>query len=82
MDKPAVGLNLYIKRGIEELRSLSVITASEVRIGKMTEWYDCSKAINELGLPQTPVDMAIRKALNWFEENGYLRRPKGITLEN
>jgi dihydroflavonol-4-reductase len=52
-----------------------VVTASEVRIGKMTEWYDCSKAVNELGLPQTPVDMTIRKALNWFEENGYLRRP-------
>ena len=40
----------------------------------MTEWYDCSKAVNELGLPQTPIDMTIRKALNWFEENGYLRK--------
>lgn len=51
-----------------------VVTAGEVRIGRMTEWYDCSKAVNELGLPQTPVDMTIRKALHWFEENGYLRR--------
>ncbi len=49
-----------------------VVTASEVRIGKMTEWYDCSKAVNELGLPQTPIDMTVRKALNWFRENGYL----------
>jgi dihydroflavonol-4-reductase len=49
-----------------------IVTASEVRIGKMTEWYDCSKAINELGLPQTPIDLTIRKALNWFKENGYL----------
>jgi len=49
-----------------------VVTASEVRIGKMTEWYDCSKAVNELGLPQTPIDVTIRKALNWFRENGYL----------
>ena len=49
-----------------------VVTASEVRIGKMTEWYDCSKAVNELGLPQTPIDTTIGKALTWFQENGYL----------
>lgn len=50
-----------------------IVTASEVRIGRMTEWYDCSKAVHELGLPQTPIDTTIRKALNWFRENGYLR---------
>lgn len=49
-----------------------VVTASEVRIGKMTEWYDCSKAVNELGLPQTPIDVTIRKALDWFRKNRYL----------
>ncbi|MEN6476063.1 MAG: hopanoid-associated sugar epimerase [Syntrophaceae bacterium] len=50
-----------------------LVTASEVRIGKMMEWYDCSKAVNELGLPQTPIEMTIQKALNWFKEHGYLR---------
>ena len=50
-----------------------LVTASEVRIGKMTEWYDCSKAVNELGLPQTPIEQTIRKALNWFNENGYMK---------
>ena len=49
-----------------------VVTASEVRIGKMTEWYDCSKAVNELGLPQTPIETTIKKAINWFKENGYI----------
>jgi len=49
-----------------------VITASEVRIGRMTEWYDCSKAVKELGLPQTPIEETIQKAIRWFEENGYL----------
>jgi dihydroflavonol-4-reductase len=49
-----------------------VVTASEVRIAKMREWYDCSKAVNELGLPQAPIDIAIRKAVTWFRENGYL----------
>jgi dihydroflavonol-4-reductase len=49
-----------------------LVTAGEVRIGKMTEWYDCSKAVNELGLPQTPIDITIRKALAWFRGHGYL----------
>ena len=51
-----------------------LVTASEVRIGKMTEWYDCSKAVNELGLPQTPIEETIQKALNWFESNGYFHK--------
>jgi dihydroflavonol-4-reductase len=38
----------------------------------MTEWYDCSKAVNELGLPQTPIETTIKKAINWFKENGYI----------
>jgi dihydroflavonol-4-reductase len=49
-----------------------VVTASEVKIGRMTEWYDCSKAAKELGLRQTPIEITIRKAINWFQENGYL----------
>ena len=49
-----------------------VVTAGEVRIAKMREWYDCSKAVNELGLPQTPIDVTVRKAITWFRANGYL----------
>jgi len=51
-----------------------VVTASEIRIGKKQEWYDCSKAVKELGLPQTPVRTAVEKALNWFRENGYIKK--------
>jgi dihydroflavonol-4-reductase len=50
------------------------VAACEVRIGKMMEWYDCSKVVNELGLPQTPIQINIKKALNWLSENGYLTR--------
>lgn len=49
-----------------------VFTAGEIRIGKMMEWYDCSKAVNEIGLPQTPIEISIGKALAWFRQNGYL----------
>ena len=48
-------------------------TASELKIGRKYEFFDCSKAVKELGLPQTPVRTSIEKALNWFGENGYLR---------
>jgi len=37
-------------------------------------YYDSTKARTELGLPQTPVEDAIRKAIGWFREHGYLGR--------
>ncbi|MFC1949236.1 SDR family oxidoreductase [Chloroflexota bacterium] len=36
-------------------------------------YYDCSKAVKELGMPQTPVKTTIEKAVNWFRENGYVK---------
>ncbi len=35
-------------------------------------YMDASKAIRELGLPQNPVEEALRKAINWFQEHGYV----------
>lgn len=70
----ALGLGYVFEFGAFITKKPPVVTASEVRIGKMKEWYDCSKAVNELGLPQTSIHMTIKKALNWFSENGYLTR--------
>jgi dihydroflavonol-4-reductase len=50
-----------------------VATVSEVKIGHLGETYDCSKAITELGLPQTPVQQSIERAVAWFRSHGYLR---------
>ncbi|MEZ4508662.1 MAG: hypothetical protein R2881_03135 [Eubacteriales bacterium] len=41
------------------------------------EWYDCSKAFNELGMPRTPLPETIKKAITWFRENGYLPQASG-----
>jgi dihydroflavonol-4-reductase len=49
-----------------------VVTVSQVKFGAMGEHFDCSKAINELGLPQTPIRETVEKAFNWFKENGYI----------
>ena len=70
--KLALALGHIFELGSYITKKPPVVTASEVRIGKMTEWYDCSKAVNELGLPQTPIETTIKKAINWFKENGYI----------
>ncbi len=42
-----------------------------VRMAKYVMHYDCSKAVRELGLPQTPAETALAKAVTWFREHGY-----------
>ncbi len=42
-----------------------------VRMAKYCMHYDCAKAIRELGLPQTPVEIALEKAVRWFRTHGY-----------
>ena len=34
-------------------------------------YVDATKAVTELGLPQSPIETAIEDAINWFRENGY-----------
>jgi dihydroflavonol-4-reductase len=50
-----------------------IVTVSQVRLGNMGEHFDCSKAITELGLNQTPIKKTIEKAISWFRENGYIK---------
>ncbi|BCA55783.1 putative dihydroflavonol-4-reductase [Nitrospira sp. KM1] len=42
-----------------------------VKMAKYKMHYDCSKAIRELGLPQTPPEVALGKAVRWFRSHGY-----------
>ena len=42
-----------------------------VKMAKYKMHYDCSKAIQELGIPQTPPEVALEKAVRWFREHGY-----------
>lgn len=34
-------------------------------------YVDASKAVRELGLPQTPIETAVRDSIDWFRANGY-----------
>jgi len=49
------------------------LTAPMVRMGSKYAYFDVSKAVNELGFPQTPIKGAVEKAVNWFRENGYVK---------
>ena len=43
-----------------------------VRMAKYRMHYDCTKALQELDLPQTPIETALKKAVQWFRQYGYI----------
>lgn len=42
------------------------ISLFSVQMSGMAMYYDSSKAVHELGLPQSPVERALEKAVDWF----------------
>jgi dihydroflavonol-4-reductase len=47
------------------------IPLEAVKTSKNFMFFEPSKAIHELGLPQTPVTLAIQDAIQWYLENNY-----------
>ncbi len=47
-------------------------SVSWVKIGSHYSFWDSSKAIRELGLPQTPIRESLKRAMAWFRVKGYL----------
>ena len=43
-----------------------------VKMAKYKMHYDCGKAIRELGIPHTPPEVALEKAVRWFRDHGYV----------
>lgn len=48
-----------------------------LKVSKTPMYVSCQKAITELGQPQSPVEGALRKAINWFKEYGYTKDKAG-----
>ena len=44
-----------------------------VRMAGRKMFFDSSRAVQELGLPQHPVEEALAKAVRWFQQNGYAK---------
>lgn len=47
-----------------------------VKMARHRMYFDVSRAVGELGLPQTPLDQALAEAVRWFDENGYIARER------
>lgn len=49
-----------------------------VRMARKHMYFDSGKAVRELGLPQTPVEEALRDAVEWFVTHGYAPPPPSM----
>ncbi len=48
-------------------------TRQEIRMSRQGYLLDGTKAVQELGVPQTSVEEAVQRALDWFRRNGTLK---------
>ena len=71
-----VGAHAMKKMADWGIKRPPLITPTDVEIARKGLRADCSKAREELGLPQNPVRNAIRDALVWFAENGYVKNER------
>lgn len=66
----ACASELYARLGRHEPQ----IPLTGVRMARKMMFFDSSKAIRELQLPQTPVEEALREAVEWYWTHGYAPR--------
>lgn len=65
----------YVNEGVASLTGQPPkAPLAGVRMAKYKMFFNPAKAIRELGLPQTPPREALRDAVQWFRENGYVKR--------
>jgi dihydroflavonol-4-reductase len=50
------------------------VALDAVRLSRYRMFFDSGKAVRELGLPQSPVEDALRRSVEWFRRNGYVSR--------
>ncbi|OYT70897.1 MAG: dihydroflavonol 4-reductase [Chloracidobacterium sp. CP2_5A] len=47
------------------------VALDSARMAARPMYYDATRAVTYLGLPQTPIETALREAVDWFREHGY-----------
>jgi dihydroflavonol-4-reductase len=64
----------YVNEAISAITGREpLIPLAGVQMAGKFMYFDATKAVCELGLPQHPVDDALRKAVEWFQANGYVK---------
>lgn len=64
--------------GLENFWSINIahhepeVPLESVKLARHKMWFDSSKAIRELGLPQNPIEHALERAVMWFQEHAYV----------
>ncbi len=53
-----------------------VVPLEGVRMSRHFMFFDSTKAVRELGLPQTPLEKAIKEAIAWYVREGYVQPDK------
>jgi dihydroflavonol-4-reductase len=48
------------------------VPLESVKLARHKMWFDASKAVRELGLPQNSIGQALERAVEWFQEHGYV----------
>jgi len=65
-----------LARAIDAFNSLNprppLVAGEQILLGAETFYVDNSKAVHELGLPQTPFRQAAADAYEWYREHGLL----------
>ena len=70
---PILGL-AFVCHGLSCLTGQEPLVPLEgVKMARRHMFFDSSRAVRELGLPQTPVETALAEAITWFRNHGYVR---------
>jgi dihydroflavonol-4-reductase len=65
-------LAAYVNEGIARITGREpLIPLAGVQMAAKFMYFDSSKAVRELGLPQTSIEDALQRAVDWFRGNGY-----------
>lgn len=62
---------LFISRLLGKKPTVEVDSA---KMARHPMYYSSEKAVRELGMPQTPIEQALKDAVDWFNRNGYVSR--------
>lgn len=68
----------YVAVGVENiaanlLRRAPTHPFEGVKMAKHKMFFDAAKAVRELQMPQSPIEEALARAVEWFRANGYIR---------
>lgn len=68
-------LSAYVSEWISDYitKTPPLVPVGGVKMAKHFMYFDSSRAVKELGLPQNPVKKALEDAVAWYKENGYVQ---------